>query len=132
MNIYNLLHMAGFDEFLADSLRAAMQLDGEDAPSDEALEIMTTNAQEAVAKACFPVIAALKGAMANASNFTQIGSEPRVASVGHLRPKLLRCPGAHFGNFLVKFVLISHMSRNLLRNTSPPLSGGGGGGGGGC
>ena len=48
MNIYNLLHMAGLDEFLVDSLRAAMQLEGEDAPSDEALETMATSAQEAV------------------------------------------------------------------------------------
>ena len=69
INIYNLLHAAGLDEFLVDSLRAAMQLDGEAAPSEEALEIMTISAQEAVTKACLPVTAALEGAMANASKF---------------------------------------------------------------
>ena len=89
MNIYNLLHMAGLDEFLVGSLRAAMQLDGEDAPSDETLEIMATSAQEAVAKACFPVTAALKGAMENASKFHTARIKDLMAAgsrFNHLRP----------------------------------------------
>ena len=53
INIYNLLHMAKLDEFLVNSLTSAMQLEGEDALSDEnteLLETMATSAQEAVAK----------------------------------------------------------------------------------
>ena len=73
INIYNLLHMAKLDEFLVNSLTSAMQLNGEDALSDEnteMLETMATSAQEAAASmhssmlpACIPLTVALKEAL---------------------------------------------------------------------
>ena len=75
INIYNLLHQAGLDEFLINSLTSALQLEGEDALSDEntaLLETMSTNALEAFHVACAPVTVALKETLQAVTKYSRI------------------------------------------------------------
>ena len=74
INVYNLLHQAGLDEFLVNSLTSALKLEGEDNLSAEnvaLLETMSTSALDAVATICVPVTVALKDCLENATNYSR-------------------------------------------------------------
>ena len=74
INIYNLLHQAGLDEFLVTSLTSALQLGGEDALAEEStalLETMSISALEVFHAACAPVTVALKETLEAATKYSR-------------------------------------------------------------